>query len=259
MLDRNNETLSRVEDIDPAFDPWEQSRPIPLLVLAVFIALAMWGAMRYLGDLALERETIRGGIVRSADAKMAGGHDAPPIVRLGNTTVWSCASCHGQAGEGAGQTPGLARLPKPYIAKQLRDFADGARKNESMQYVARNLTASEIESASAYYAALPASGETVRDLGADTKRGKKLVQQGDWKLGIPACATCHGQEGKGVGSSFPRLAGQQPEYLLSQLAAWKGGNRHNSPQALMDDIASRMSNEDMVAVAQYYGSLKFAE
>src|SRR3546814_8394280 len=52
----------------------------------------------------------------------------------------------------------------------------------------------------------------------------------------PACVSCHGDQGQGVGVAFPPLAAQQPEYLFSQLAAWKGGHRHNSPHSLMDEI-----------------------
>ncbi|AKQ57041.1 c-type cytochrome [Bordetella hinzii] len=249
-------TARRVEDIDPAFDPWEQSRPIPLFVLAIFIALAIWGALSYLDDLAPARSGEPGGLTADAPTPVQADAGAPLLVSRGNASLWSCASCHGARGEGAAQTPRLAGLPAEYLAKQLRDFAAGARANESMRYIARQLSDADIETVARYYAGLPPLPGAAMALGASQARGEMLNRHGDWKRDIPACATCHGQNGEGVGSEFPRLAGQQAEYLLSQLAAWKGGQRRNSPQSLMDDIAARMSDDDMRAAAQYFGSLR---
>ncbi len=108
-------TSRRVEDIDPAFDPWEQSRPIPLFVLAIFIALAIWGALSYLDDLAPVRRGDTGGLAASAPAQAPADANAPLLVSRGNASLWSCASCHGARGEGAAQTPRLAGLPAEYL------------------------------------------------------------------------------------------------------------------------------------------------
>ena len=262
MFSRKKRPDQRVEDIDPAFDPWEQSRPIPLFVIAIFIALAIWGALNYVGDLAPERASQTPELpvtVTVPDNAMAPGADVPVLVHQGNASVWSCASCHGDQGQGSGQTPKLAGLAQAYIVKQLQDFAAGTRSNESMRYVATQLTLAEMNAVAAYYATLPVSATAAPKTGANMARGRELNLHGDWKQDIPACVTCHGAQGEGLGTAFPRLAGQQPEYLFSQLAAWKGGSRHNSPQSLMDDIAARMSSADMWAVSQYFGSLQPAD
>ncbi len=245
----------RVDQIDPAFDPWEQSRPIPLFLLALFIALAVWGAFSYINDLHPVRDNELGQITEPLGPQSP-DPAAPLLVTQGNDAVWSCASCHGARGEGAGLTPRLAALPQTYLAKQLQDFANGSRLNGSMRYVAQHLEPADIEAVARYYASLPVPPPPARDLGAALERGEALSLYGDWKLNIPACVTCHGPNGEGVGADFPPLAGQQPEYLFNQLAAWKGGERHNSPQRLMDDIASRMSDQDMWAIAQYFGSIR---
>ncbi|MFU2070822.1 cytochrome c4, partial [Bordetella hinzii] len=70
-------TARRVEDIDPAFDPWEQSRPIPLFVLAIFIALAIWGALSYLDDLAPARSGEPGGLTADAPTPVQADAGAP--------------------------------------------------------------------------------------------------------------------------------------------------------------------------------------
>lgn len=257
-------TSPRVEDIDPAFEPWEPPRPIPIFLLAVLIALALAGVGMYLSDLAPwtdsgSSDTVASGPVapmpppvRPASPAL---HDAPVLVHTGRDSVWSCASCHGDQGEGAGITPRLAGLSEEYLVKQLQDFATGVRINESMHYVARELHGQEITELAAYYASLPVPSLILSPSDAHMERGRMLFEKGDWKLDVPACISCHGSHGQGVGAAFPPLAAQQPEYLFSQLAAWKGGHRHNSPQALMDDIAGRLSYDDLYAVSYYAASL----
>src|SRR5690606_37807632 len=117
----------------------------------------------------------------------------------------------------------------------------------------------EITELAAYYAGMPVPKLILPPSDADLARGRQLFEKGDWKQNVPACASCHGSQGEGVGASFPPLAAQQPEYLFSQLAAWKGGHRHNSPQDLMDDIAGRLSYEDLYAVSNYAASLPQSE
>ena len=255
MSTKQSDELRRVDAVDPTFDPWEQPRPIPLLVLGVFLALAVWGALSYINDLTPNRSVEIGGTSPAAKQAAASDTDAPALVLTGNDSTWACASCHGANGQGAGLTPGLAGLSEDYIAKQLRDFKSGSRSNESMRYVANGLSEDEIAQVANYYANLRRGTEVAVDLGGDQAHGEALHRTGDWKRDIPACASCHGQNGEGVGTQFPKLAGQQPEYIFHQLISWKGGYRHNSPQSLMDDIASRLSEQDMRDVAQYFGSL----
>lgn len=264
MKTNTDTTLPRVEDIDPTFEPWEPPRPIPIFLLAVLIALALAGVGMYLSDLAPwtdsgSPDTLASGPVAplapAAPPTSAPPQSVPVLVHAGRGSVWSCASCHGDQGEGAGITPRLAGLSQEYLAKQLRDFATGDRLNESMHYVARELRQHDIAELAAYYAGLPAPQLKLPSSDADLVRGRMLFEKGDWKLNVPACASCHGDQGQGVGAAFPPLASQQPEYLFSQLAAWKGGHRHNSPQTLMDDIAARLSYEDLYAVSYYAASL----
>src|SRR3546814_12194858 len=98
----------RFQDVDPTFDPWEQSRPIPLFVLAIFLALAIWGALSYIADLAPNRGAAIGGAVAPKQQAPAVAADAPALVFQGNDIVWACAACHCDHGAGAGLTPALA-------------------------------------------------------------------------------------------------------------------------------------------------------
>lgn len=83
--------------------------------------------------------------------------------------------------------------------------------------------------------------------------GAWLATRGRWSSGLPACAQCHGPGGLGVGETFPPLAGQPAAYISGQLHGWKTGARPPGPMALMPVIASKLSDADIAAVADYYG------
>jgi cytochrome c553 len=74
---------------------------------------------------------------------------------------------------------------------------------------------------------------------------------------IAMCEGCHGI--RGYKTAFPdvyhvpRIAGQQPTYIVNALKAYKSGERAHPS---MRGIASTLSEEDMKELADYYGSLK---
>ena len=54
---------------------------------------------------------------------------------------------------------------------------------------------------------------------------------------------------------YPRLAGQNPPYIESQLLAFRSKKRSNDPRAMMRDIAGKLTTQEIKAVAAYMGSL----
>lgn len=71
------------------------------------------------------------------------------------------------------------------------------------------------------------------------------------------CAGCHGADGNSQIATNPKLAGQHPEYLQKQLKNFKGGaNGPDRPNPIMTGMASALSDEDMLALAQYFSSQK---
>ena len=68
-----------------------------------------------------------------------------------------CAACHGDSGNStAPDFPRLAGQHRDYLAKALRDYKSGQRKNAIMQGFAGALTKDDIENLAAWYAAQPA-------------------------------------------------------------------------------------------------------
>lgn len=179
------------------------------------------------------------------------------LVMQGNGKATACVACHGAQGAGNAQAsfPQLARLNAEYLAKQLRDFQRGTRKDAVMQPVARALSDNEITDVSAYFAAQRPPVPTTT---ADSKllaRGELRVTSGFWEKDVPACVSCHGSAGRGVGANFPALAGQHASYIAKQLNAWRSGARANDPQGLMKGIAVRLPANDIPAVSAYLASL----
>ena len=66
------------------------------------------------------------------------------------------------------------------------------------------------------------------------------------------CAGCHGAEGISANPDWPNLAGQKANYLISQMKAFRDGDRKN---ALMSPMASGLSDDDIANIAAYYSSL----
>ena len=72
-----------------------------------------------------------------------------------------CQACHGL--DGNSTVPDYPRLGgqyPDYLAKALRDYKSGARKNPIMAGFAKPLTTQDIENLSAYYASQPATVTT---------------------------------------------------------------------------------------------------
>ncbi|WP_294736505.1 c-type cytochrome [uncultured Pseudomonas sp.] len=173
-----------------------------------------------------------------------------------------CVACHGADGLGlaAAGFPRLAGLPAGYLRKQLQDFKSGTRNSPVMQPLASALTEEEISAVTQALAAMPAPAPApVHRSDLPTDAAQKIALQGAWERQIPACVSCHGPAGVGIGDAFPPLAGQSAAYLAAQLNAWRSGTRHNDPNDLMGHVAKSLSAEEVQAVATYFASLSGQE
>ena len=170
-----------------------------------------------------------------------------------------CLACHGADGAGndAAGFPRLAGLDADYLAKQMLDYNAGKRVSPIMQPNIDNFDEQQLRDLAAYYASLPApaSAAPANVSDAQLALGRKLATEGDWDTYIPPCSSCHGPGNRGVGHSFPALAGQHPSYIRAQLQAWQNNQRNNDPNQLMTAIAERLTAQQIDAVAAYLGSL----
>ena len=183
-------------------------------------------------------------------AAVAGDIDA------GRQKAAVCATCHGQEGNSSNPTwPNLAGQHVEYIEKQLRDFRAGRRQNVQMSPMAMALSDEDIADLAAYYASFaPTYGAT---RATDVSLGERLYRAGDAAKGLAACMSCHGPNGIGnPAARYPRLSAQHAEYLELQLKAFKAEARANDMNGIMRDVASRLSNDNISALADYLQGLR---
>ncbi|MEW5964785.1 MAG: c-type cytochrome [Pseudomonadota bacterium] len=165
-----------------------------------------------------------------------------------------CALCHGPEGESASAIyPRLAAQHPEYMAKQLKDFRDGRRRSDAMAEMVKDLTDDEITALAAFFASKPAKTRRARD-GDLAAVGKYIYVAGNPYSGVPACASCHGPTAHGT-VQLPRLAGQHPAYLETQLKEFNKRARTND-NAIMHTIATKLTELEIVSVSVYLGGLE---
>lgn len=176
-------------------------------------------------------------------------------VAAGQAKAAVCAGCHGVDGNGGADPlwPKLAGQDADYIAKQLRDFKSGARKDPIMLGMAAPLTPADMKNIGAYYASqkIKPGVATSKEL---ARAGAKIYRGGNAKMGVSACMSCHGPSGLGIPPRFPRVSAQQAAYTQKQLLAFKSGARANDSDT-MTRIAFRMSEAEIKAVSEYMAGL----
>lgn len=89
--------------------------------------------------------------------------------------------------------------------------------------------------------------------------GSSNVFAGDAAAGkakSAVCAACHGANGMAAIKTYPNLAGQNKEYLVSALKAYKSKQRSGGMAAIMQAQSAGLSDADMENLAEYYSSLK---
>lgn len=181
--------------------------------------------------------------------------DATGIPDTLQQRIAACTICHGVHGEGRAASeyfPRLAGKPATYLARQMQDFKDGLRKYPPMQYTVRHLSPAYMREIAEYFAAqeVPYRRSPVPPVAAATlQRGEQLLGKGDPSRKIPACADCHGRQLTGVEPSIPGLVGLPYNYISAQLGSWRTHTRATVSPDCMAEVASRLSESDITAVA----------
>jgi cytochrome c553 len=166
-----------------------------------------------------------------------------------------CASCHGENGEGNGAAPRLDIQSPQYIAASLEAFRQRTRASGTMIAAASRLSDEEISELSAYFGRLVAA-----EGGAGAGLGADIAARGIPDRDIAACDSCHGEAGR---PEFPKLMGQDRDYLVTQLELF---NEHGLERGgLHADIMVRalrvlpqmeegpLTHEEIEALADHYG------
>ena len=173
--------------------------------------------------------------------------------------VAMCVGCHGIVGYKS-SFPEVYRVPKiagqsaKYIAAALNAYRTGERKHPTMRGIADSLSEQDIADVSAYYEKL---GAEDRKPLAD-KPNREPDAQVAALLQKAACASCHGANlSKPIDPSYPKIAGQNNDYLFVALKAYKtqGNPNVGRTNGVMGAIAKQFSNAELKALAIYVASL----
>ena len=99
----------------------------------------------------------------------------------------------------------------------------------------------------------PKSGFTAYVPVGSIAKGKALAETGGAGKTV-ACTICHGDNMRGLGN-VPRVAGLHPIYIARQLYLFKDGTRNGVDAQLMKKPVARLTDDDILAIAAYLGSL----
>ncbi len=190
----------------------------------------------------------------------------------GQALAATCAACHGVDGNSPiPMYPRIAGQSEMYIADQIARFKSGERSDGMaalMKPFADMLSAQDARDVGAWFATQK-SGAGVAD---DTviasgpyeglrfyEVGQQLYRSGDADRGIPGCMACHGPDGSGnPGPAYPHVGGQHASYTQQRLETFRAGTgaeRDNDMFQIMADIASRLTEEEIGALASYMEGL----
>ena len=168
-------------------------------------------------------------------------------IEAGKKKAEACVACHGANGNSAmGMFPTLAGQNARYIYLQLKDYKEGRRKNPMMSPVAAGLEKQDMHDLAAYFA-------SQKQARTGFKTDPERVKAGAAKAEESLCAMCHlgGMAGQ---NEVPRLAGQHPEYIMTQLKNFKARERTNDA-GNMTSLAQTLSEEDMTNLAHWISAL----
>lgn len=159
----------------------------------------------------------------------------------------SCARCHGENGESMGA--GLPRLDiqtPAYLQATLKAFRDGDRQSGTMIAAARNLTDAQIIALAQEY------GREVPVTPAGSATAADIARRGVPEFDVPSCDSCHGANAR---EQYPRLAGQDPDYIARQLILFaEMGVERGGPHAqVMAKAVGGLTPEQITDLATYYG------
>lgn len=167
-----------------------------------------------------------------------------------------CEGCHGLVGYKSSfpevyHVPKLAGQNVKYLVAALHEYKKGERKHPSMHDVAVSLSEQNIADLAAYFAEQGKAKPVPETPPAPSSDVGALLAKG-------ACASCHGANfSKPIDGSYPKIAGQYPDYIFAALKAYKteGNPLVGRSNPIMGAQVKQFSLAELKMLANYIGSL----
>lgn len=193
----------------------------------------------------------------SAVSSLSLAQDVKGDANAGEKKIAMCIGCHGITGYQA-SFPEVYKVPKisgqseKYITTVLNAYKKGERKHPTMRGIADSLSDQDMADISAYYAnhGKVAGAELPAKATEPNAKVAALLTKG-------ACASCHGENfAKPIDPSYPKIAGQHPDYLYVALKSYKveGVATWGRSNGVMGGVAKQFSNAELKELANYVAS-----
>jgi cytochrome c553 len=148
-----------------------------------------------------------------------------------------CADCHGDNGDSTEPgVPSLAGQQPAYLIASTVEYVRGDRGHEEKEIMLRSLRQIDIEKMAMYFAAQLPAVRQAPPFG-DPVRGEPLSA---------GCGECHGARGISHDPLVPSLAGQEPNYLVAAITAYRSGERQH------EEMITDRTDEQIEDIAAYY-------
>jgi len=173
-------------------------------------------------------------------------------IQLHGATLYNekgCVSCHGSEGKMPIMLlyPKLAGQNQDYALVQLKDIKSGARDNGQsiiMKGIMQGVNEEEMTLIAQWLTSLPQEHGVATDA--------TLADQGAKLYNDKTCVACHGKDAQTpIMPIYPKLAGQNPDYVIAQMKDIKSGARHNGLTVVMKGVMQMISDEEIEAIAQW--------
>ena len=138
-------------------------------------------------------------------------------------------------------SPSLVGLEPKYLVAAMQAYKGGQRKNEVMKSMLASVPDADFGNIALFYA-LQRPMRAQNAAPGDQAAGKSAAA---------ACSGCHGEKGVSANAATPSLAGQDAEYLVAAIAAYKDGSRSDEA---MKGIAAALDDVAVKNVAAFYAN-----
>lgn len=166
-------------------------------------------------------------------------HSSP--YEQGKVVASTCAKCHGEDGNSKiPGTPSLAGQQPHYLVAAIQEYHQGDRAKDAMRSSLRDSDNLQLESLALYFASQ-----------TPVKRAAPI--RGDPGAGEPAsamCGGCHGSHGVSADAATPNLAGQDAQYLVKAIKAYRTTRKNWG----MQRYVAGLGDKDIDNIAEFYAS-----
>lgn len=202
-------------------------------------------------------------ILASVFAFQASADSGTEAITPDSIFIQRCSACHYVDGTSPGpEFPKIAGQYEVYLNKALKQFKEHNRESDTMELITSLHKQQELVIIANYFANQKADEKpAIISPNASLKERGEHIYKSERVYGI-SCENCHGPDGKGyvrtsprttAKRAIPRLAGQRPAYLLSEIEKYRTDRRQHGMCA-MRKASKTLSQNDIKALVEYLSS-----